>query len=257
MNALPLGRRAPTDDEHVRRYPLSSAAAVALEPTPVVIGVNWYSGFDRPKDAAGNGYREGLAPKGGHWLLPDASKGPIGQVRGGHCVCLLPVGVADPRSWWDFYDQGQEGACVGFGASRLMSLLNRRRYVARWLWDRAKEGDEWPDTNPGDDNGTSVRAALDVLRTRGHVVWRSQLAPSYGDAARRTRLAPSASEGIAANRWITSMDDLLKVLGHEDADHVDVVNSWGRAYPHLTRMPLATMERLWREDGEVGVVVDR
>ena len=30
---------------------------------------------------------------------------------------------------------GPEGACVGFGCSRMMSLLNRKRYDARWLWD--------------------------------------------------------------------------------------------------------------------------
>ena len=27
------------------------------------------------------------------------------------------------EGWWDFYDQGTEGACVGFGCSRMMSLL--------------------------------------------------------------------------------------------------------------------------------------
>ena len=68
-----------------------------------------------------------------------------------------------------FYDQKSQGACVGFGSSWMMSILNRRKYDARWLWDRAKEVDEWTDTNPGDNQGTSVRAAMDVLRKMGHV----------------------------------------------------------------------------------------
>jgi hypothetical protein len=33
----PLGRRVPTDFEHVERYPLT-AAPTLLKPTPVVIG---------------------------------------------------------------------------------------------------------------------------------------------------------------------------------------------------------------------------
>jgi hypothetical protein len=247
MTALPLGRRAPEDDEHVRKYPLSSAAAVALAPTPVVIGVNWYSGFDRPtKD------------KAGHYWLPDASKASLGSLRGGHCVCLRPWGVEDPASWWDFYDQGAEGACVGFGTSRLASLMNRKRYFARWLWDRAKERDEWADTNPGDDNGTSVRAALEVLRDKGHIPWRTGRDEAADvDWRARINLRPSEAEGIRVYRWVTGMDDLLEVLGQRGKGYVEVLNSWGRAYPHVARLPLATMERLWREDGEVGVVVDR
>ena len=55
----------------------------------------------------------------------------------------------------------------------MMSLLNRKRYDARWLWDWAKSTDEWPETNPGDDQGTSVRAACEILRARGHVPWKA------------------------------------------------------------------------------------
>ncbi len=55
----------------------------------------------------------------------------------------------------------------------MMSLLNRKRYDARWLWDWAKSTDEWPETNPGDDQGTSVRAACEILRSRGHVPWKA------------------------------------------------------------------------------------
>src|SRR5215216_7556441 len=77
------------------------------------------------------------------------------------------------------YDQKREGACVGFGWSWAMTILNAAQdgpggpvpvYDARWLWNRAKAIDEWADTNPGDNNGTSVRAAGDVLRDVGHVL---------------------------------------------------------------------------------------
>ena len=107
--------------------------------------------------------------------------------------------LQDSQSWWDFYDQGKEGACVGFGCSRMMSLLNRKRYDARWLWDWAKSSDEWPDTNPGDDQGTSVRAACDILRSRGHVPWKD--AYKGRTYKQRDKEEPAAGEGITANRW--------------------------------------------------------
>ena len=96
----PLGRRPPTDWTHVDKYPLM-ASMVPAKPTPVVIGVNWYVEFDNPvKDDQGHS-----------WIARD---GKLSKVRGGHCVCLKPKGHSDPDAWWNFYDQGTEGACVGF-----------------------------------------------------------------------------------------------------------------------------------------------
>lgn len=241
-----LGRRVPTDWEHVEKYPLTAPRLAEITtPRPIVIGVNWYSNFDSPKkDSAGH-----------YWI----GKGSLGTIRGGHCVCLKPRGITDYASWWDFYDQGAEGACVGFGSSRMMTLMNRKRYFARWLWDQAKKVDEWSDTNPGDDNGTSVRAALEVLRNRGHVYWTNTTAQQAADEDWRLRqtISPALNEGISAYRWIGSMDDALQVLGYSGLDYVDLINSWGRYYPHLTRLPVTTLERLWREDGEIGVPTDR
>ena len=44
-----LGRRVPTDFEHVERYPLR-ALAMAEQPAnvPMAIGINWYREFDTP-----------------------------------------------------------------------------------------------------------------------------------------------------------------------------------------------------------------
>jgi hypothetical protein len=241
-----LGRCVPPDFEHVEKYPLTAETAPA-RPSPVILGVNWYAEFDRPeKDSHGH-----------YWVARD---GQLSSVRGGHCFCLLPRGVEDASGWWDFYDQGQEGACVGFGSSRAMSLLNRKRYFARWLWDRAKATDEWPETNPGDDGGTSVRAGLGILKTEGHVVWESRyrvIDDAPADYVSRDKLGGDPAEGISAYRWVTSMDDLQAVLGHDGADYVTFANSWGRSYPRHTRIPLSVVERLWREDGELGVVTDR
>lgn len=198
------------------------------------------------------------------------------------------------------WNQGEEGACVGFGTSLMLSILNSlginklHRYDPWWLWDRAKERDWWPDTNPGDSNGTSVDAACNVLRTLGHV------RVEHG----RKRTA-DASQGILENRWARSVDDMRAVLGlgipisigvnwysnfdgptekwtkgrrewwigegdlhgirgghcvciygaSDRRQAFRVANSWGKSYP-LVWLPYSTMERLIQEDGEVALVTD-
>jgi hypothetical protein len=228
----PLGRRVPKDFRHVELYPLRGLP-LGEQPThvPMAIGVNWYSNFDRPeRDADGR-----------YWI----GRGNLGNIRGGHCVCIRSADQADAVGWWDFYDQGSEGACVGFGCSRMMSLLNRRRYAARWLWNEAKMVDGFDDTNPGDDNGTTVSAGCDVLRTQGH---RRVLGP--------LTLCPRAAEGISANRWATSWDEVRRTVG-ATGDGVQILNSWGRAFPRAVRLTDEAGARLLAEDGEFTVVTDR
>ena len=191
-----LGRFIPDDWGHYENYPLS---ALPLEQRPrkrpVVIGVNWYAEmFDPQCDEE----------TGEHWIVkggPDE----LTDIAGGHCVCLEPGGEPDREEWWDFYDQGQEGACVGFGWSRCMTILNKGEiYAPRWLWDRSKEIDQWPETVPGDNNGTSVRLAGAILRDAGHVDWDD----SYGDDDHTERAGydPVRRDGISRFRWARSVD---------------------------------------------------
>lgn len=240
-----LGRRVPPDFDHIAKYRLTASTAPA-GPVPVTIGVDWYANFDKPeRDSQGH-----------YWI----GRGPLGKVRGGHCVCLKPRGVKDATAWWDFYDQGNEGACVGFGSSRMMTLLNRKRYFARWLWDRAKERDQWPETIPGDDQGTSVRAAMDVLRLAGHVPWKVAYGPLDDQPTdwRNRRVLPALEgEGISANRWATNVNQVLDVLGYSDKPYCDLLNSWGRGYPHLVRIPVEVLAKLLDDDGEFTLVTDR
>jgi hypothetical protein len=63
---------------------------------------------------------------------------------------------------------------------------------------------------------------------------------------------------LIANRWAQNIEDVLRVLGYAGLDYVDIMNSWGRAgYPHLVRMPATVLDRLRREEGEIGLVTDR
>lgn len=203
------------------------------------------------------------------------------------------------RGW----DQGQQGSCVGFGTSMMMSIVNEQqartisekpythKYDPFWLWNNAKMIDEWPDTNPGDDNGTSVRAACDILRTKGHV------------RIKGTKDFPvDLNEGISTNRWATTVDEIRTAIsmgiplsmgvnwysnfddpkkkgreywiGEGDLGEIrgghcvclygasdkrkafKIKNSWGKLYPEVW-IPYDTVKRLISEDGEFALITDR
>lgn len=247
-----LGRRVPTDWQHVEKYPFSLVAP------PTVTTVE-----------------KSLALPSWHWS----------------------------------HDQGSEGACEGFGNSMMMAVLNTAqrkvaqtkpftvRYDAWWLWDQAKVVDEWPDTNPGDDNGTSGRAACDVLRTLGHVKVKNT------SDLRSSNPAPAIENGISANRWATNVDEMRTAIannlpiaigvnwysnfdnpikkgtngwfigegnlgtirgGHciciygasDKKQAFKLKNSWGRDFP-LAWLPYTTMTRLIQEQGEIAIITDR
>jgi hypothetical protein len=131
-----------------------------------------------------------------------------------------------PRWHWE-HNQGQEGSCVGHGGSLERAIVNynqrrlagRKPYAVRydpiWGWNEAKRGDEWPETNPGDDNGTSVRAFYDVMRIQGHrriktngIAIGSDGRPLVLDNSEK----PDPTEGVSTNRWATTVDEIRTAL---------------------------------------------
>ena len=220
-----LGRKAPTDWKHYEKFPLTLAATPVA--APVVWGINWYESFDMPHRHLN-----------GEWWI---GEGDLGEILGGHAIPSPMVGARDLISWYEFYDQGEEGACVGFSSSRAMSWLNRKKYDAEWLYRTAQTIDEWP----GEDyEGTSVRAAAEVLRTQGHKPYNKD---------------PNSADGIQAYRWIKDVNDVLNVVGGEQKRRGAITwrNSWGVYYPQKVWLPAETAQRLIDEDGEVVVFTDK
>ena len=68
---------------------------------------------------------------------------------------------------------------------------------------------------PGDNNGTSVRTAGDVLRRAGHVSWQTTTPTMTTPSATTTAPEPA---GILHFRWARSVDEVHQVLGNERAD---------------------------------------
>ena len=123
-------------------------------------------------------------------------------------------------SWHWTHDQGHEGSCVGHGAAMERAITNTAqrklagkprptvRYNPLWVWDRAKEIDPWPDTNPGDDEGTSVSAAYDILRDRGATRVYSMRLDDSGNPYPVDESPERRSAGVSANRWATTVDEV-------------------------------------------------
>lgn len=125
---------------------------------------------------------------------PWADKYPL---RLGETADAVERTLGFAQAWREYYYQNGTNGCVGYSTSEAATYLNRRRFDPEWLWNEAKKIDYWPETNPGDNEGTSVAAAMDVLRTQGHVYVKRGVAQ-----------APSKQWGIDENRWATSVGDI-------------------------------------------------
>lgn len=122
-------------------------------------------------------------------------------------------------TWIAQHDQGKQGACVGFGTSLMMSMINeyqcRRqgdltpniRFNPWALWNKSKQVDEFPDTAPGDNNGTTVKAAASVLVNNGHVLWNDYSSPDWADP-----LPWKLEYGISGMRWAQTVDDVRAAI---------------------------------------------
>ena len=166
-----------------------------------------------------------------------------------HALTVPPDGVEKGLglpTYWNLWDQGQEGACVGFGSSAMMGVTNTRqarlagssqtyRYAPFWLYRESQLVDEWGDTPPAE--GTSVRASCDILRTRGH---------------RRVRYGVTQPEeavhGIAANRWATTVDEMRAAIYGDCAVSIGV--NW---YSNFDA-PVTVYSELWIGKSSLGRV---
>lgn len=232
-----LGRRVPLSWEHVERFPLATASEPErFRHKPVVLGVNWYSAFDRPEQ-----------DERGRWWI---GRGELGRIEGGHAILADNGQLPDREAWRVFYDQGRQGACVGYSFSRGLTQLHKTLFDAAHLWNRAKATDEWDDTNPGDNNGTSLDAAARILHREGPVLWsRFAAVPT-----------PVPELRIGEYRWTTFADEVVDALDlplARQLEAVPLLNSWGEDFPRVVWLPLAVLSRLLAENGEACVVSGR
>ena len=163
----------------------------------------------------------------------------------------LPVGTVEKvlmlPSWQWSHNQGSTGSCVGHGVSMERAITNTRqnilahlpwprvrRYNPLFVWNEAKKIDEWSDTNPGDNNGTSVRAGYDVARTRGLARVRGMRLDSFDHPYSVRERAVDINEGILATRWAVSVDEIRSAI--YDGIPVTIGINWYEEFDHPYRL---------------------
>ena len=185
-----------------------------------------------------------------------------------------------PRSYtWrtsKVLDQGQEGACVGFGWGH--ELLARPRVVstvddayARSIYAEARRLDEWP----GEDyEGTSVLAGAKAVLALGHMS-EYRWAFNFDDLILTIGYHGPVVLGL---NWYTGMmnadaEGYIRPTGHIEGGHciaaigvsvsrrrVMLVNSWGTDWGPLggyCYLAFDDLRRLQDEQGEVCIPVGR
>jgi hypothetical protein len=156
---------------------------------------------------------------------------PLGRIRDERtpeAIELYPfeaTAPADPvelvlhlPSWLESHDQGTEGSCVGHAVALERAIVNTaelvhgfRRYDPITLWQEAKAIDEYPGTRPGDTNGTSVRAAYEIARTKG--LRRVQRMIPTTPEPRPVGLHEwDPAEGVTEYRWATTVDAIRAAI---------------------------------------------
>lgn len=145
--------------------------------------------------------------------------------------------------WLASHDQGREGSCVGHGIVLERAVTNAMqkkaagvypfsRYDPIDVWDRAKTLDEWDVTNPGDNNGTSVRAGYQGCRDAGlRPVHRMTLENGIPTPGGESDL--SLEWGVTVYRWATTVDEVRTVLAAGQA--VVIGTNWYTGFDKPTR----------------------
>lgn len=226
-----LGRLTPPDFEHVAAKPVT-----ALETTPtgsVVFGIAWYEGFDVPVLGTDGRYRIKVQ----------------GNVRGGHCIASEPSdpGQKDLPVWHVFYNQGEEGACEGFGHSRALSLHTRHQFDAFWLYDDARriEG-AYPNGE-----GSTNRSACAALER-----WGDHYEDGHTNCTRTHWRRGVPGVEIASHHWATTAEQVWAILGYAaTVGEIPLLNSWGTEYPQRVYIAENDVQTLLDQEGEASILV--
>jgi hypothetical protein len=170
-----------------------------------------------------------------------------------HRYTMPPVLVglpADNREVvrWDIgqiRDQGREGACVGFGCKALLEASPFRQtggLTAREIYLEARMVDEFDDSEV--EEGTSVRAGLNVLKTHGLIqsyVWATGVEDVLDFLAKKGPVVL----GVTWHGYETEADGRMRFDGPEVGGHcilatghdrirkiITFQNSWGISFGH-------------------------
>lgn len=166
------------------------------------------------------------------WTFSHASDAAVFRL-----VHRPPTSVDLRERWWGINDQGNTGSCVGWATAdgvlrwllvKAGRLPQDKLMSPRFIWMAAKETDEFTSqpTTFIEDDGTSLKAALDIARKYGSVLddilpfqsghlYSNSAQTFYAIAAQR-KISSYFNLGVNASHWRTwlaSKGPILTRLG--------------------------------------------
>lgn len=188
------------------------------------------------------------------------------------------------RTWYttNVFDQGETSHCVAYSSIGWLMASPVRNTKGlptfKELYDECQKNDEWPGEEPSY-QGTSVRAAMKVLKNRGYV---SEYRWAFSAATVVDHLL-TTSPLVVGTTWYGSMFDPDKngfvhvgsepVGGHAylliganrdklcpdgSRGAIRAINSWGRSFGQSGRfwISFTDFDRLMQEDGEAATATE-
>lgn len=165
-------------------------------------------------------------------------------------------------SWHWTHDQGYQGSCVGHGTAMERAISNTKqnkllrmiyptvRYNPIDIWNEAKLRDEWSDTNPGDDNGTSVHAGYDVALYEGLQRVKSMRLDASGHPIPVSPKPRDLKEGVSSVLWATTVDQVR--LAISQGNPVTIGVNWYANFDTPISQPGFNLG--WVGQGDLGAV---
>lgn len=166
-------------------------------------------------------------------------------------------------SWHWNHDQGYEGSCVGHGIAMERAITQRqqnvllgllyptRRYDPISIWNYAKGIDEWGDTNPGDDNGTSVNAGYKTTVLKG--ARRVDKMELLNGVPKPVNLRNwSLDNGVSTYRWANTIDEMRTAVSRKIPIAIGV--NWYSNFDHPVNKGTSAAPQYWVGEGSLGQV---
>jgi len=180
-------------------------------------------------------------------------------------------------------DQGNDGACVGFGwageliATPAVNLVDNKYAQTVIYWGAQKidefPGGEYPGANPGGQQGSSVLAGAKTVKSLGYI-GEYRWAFNFQDVL---KTLSNVGPVVVGTNWYYDMENVDQdgfihigggiagghcyvLVGHDPAEKsVTIQNSWGENWGKKgqAKISYADLQRLLNEDGEACIPLHR
>jgi len=236
----------------------------------------------------------GLRPSPRETILKWSYQVEVEEPQSWKFILLPSVSKEDDPWGLDTYWQAGTNGCAGSAGARLFSAHFGKRFDHTWLWREAKVYDGLPDTNYGDNNGTTLlgvmmaayKLGLKYYERSKRGNWQKKLFPSRTYSPKEWQWLVGSSLRFANSPlavgtfWYSDMMEVhrdpkgigwiypggINLGGHGynimeynlELDAFGIANNWRREWQFndLAYIPRVEYEQLYSEFGEGVVIIE-